>query len=68
MKVEEFKLSTLAALEKINLDPVFDFSQADEEAKKLIVQTFNDEEQGKEARVHERADDQGRLRAVEEQR
>lgn len=51
VKVEEFKLSTLAALEKINLDPVFDFSQADEEAKKLIVQTFNHEEQGKELSI-----------------
>ena len=51
MKVEEFKLSTLAALEKINLDPVFDYSQADGEARKIIAQTFNNENQGKELSV-----------------
>ena len=51
MKVEEFKLSTLAALVKINLDPVFDYSHADGEARKIIAQTFNNENQGKELSV-----------------
>tara|TARA_Y100000748_G_C15474954_1_gene480385 strand:- start:149 stop:271 length:123 start_codon:yes stop_codon:yes gene_type:complete len=30
VKVNEFKLTILTALEKINLDPVFDYSQAEE--------------------------------------
>ena len=51
MKVNEFKLSILTALEKINLDPVFDYSQADEEARKIIAQAFNNENQGKELSV-----------------
>ena len=51
MKVNEFKLSILSALEKINLDPVFDYSQADREARKIIAQTFNNENEGKELSV-----------------
>ena len=51
LKINEFKLSVLTVLEKINLDPVFDYSQADREAKKIIAQTFNDENQGKELSV-----------------
>ena len=51
VKVNEFKLSILTALEKINLDPVFDYSQADEEARKIIAQAFNNENQGKELSV-----------------
>ena len=51
VKVNEFKLSILTALEKINLDPVFDYSQADEEARKIIAQAFNNDNQGKELSV-----------------
>lgn len=51
VKVEEFKLSTLARLERNNLDPVFDYSHADEVAKKIIDGTFNDEAQGKELSI-----------------
>ena len=51
VKVNEFKLSILSALEKINLDPVFDYSQADREARKIIAQTFNNENEGKELSV-----------------
>jgi len=51
VKVNEFKLSILSALEKINLDPVFDYSHADREARKIIAQTFNNENEGKELSV-----------------
>jgi len=36
---------------KINLDPVFDYSQADGKARKIIAQTFNNENKGKELSV-----------------
>ena len=47
LKINEFKLSVLTVLEKINLDPVFDYSQADEAAQKIIDEIFNDENAGK---------------------
>jgi hypothetical protein len=46
--VDEFLATTLTVLENINLDPVFDYSQADEAAQKIIIETFNSENVGKE--------------------
>ena len=47
-RIDEFVTTTLSELENINLDPVFDYSQADEAAKKIIDEIFNDENAGKE--------------------
>ena len=41
--IDEFLTTTLTVLEETNLDPVFDFSQADEVAQKIIIETFNSE-------------------------
>ena len=46
--VDEFLATTLTVLENITLDPVFDYSQADEAAQKIIIETFNSENVGKE--------------------
>ena len=35
--VDEFLATTLTVLENINLDPVFDYSQADEAAQKITM-------------------------------
>ena len=46
--VDEFVATTLTELENTNLDPVFDYSQANEAAQKIIDETFNSENAGKE--------------------
>ena len=47
LNIDEFVASTLVVLENNNLDPVFDYSQADEAAQKIIDEIFNDENAGK---------------------
>lgn len=46
--IDEFVTTTLSELENINLDPVFDYSQADKAAQKIINEIFDDENAGKE--------------------
>ena len=47
LNIDEFVANTLVVLENNNLDPVFDYSQADEAAQKIIDEIFNDENAGK---------------------
>lgn len=47
LNIDEFVENTLVVLENNNLDPVFDYSQADEAAQKIIDEIFNDENAGK---------------------
>ena len=48
---DEFISTTLALLNSSNLDPVIDYSEADETAQELIDQTFSTDNQGKEVSV-----------------
>ena len=48
---DEFISTTLALLNSSNLDPVIDYSEADETAQELIDRTFSADNQGKEVSV-----------------
>ena len=48
---DEFISTTLALLNSSNLDPVIDYSEADETAQELIDRTFSTDNQGKEVSV-----------------
>ena len=48
---DKFISTTLALLDSSNLDPVIDYSEADETAQELIDQTFSTDNQGKEVSV-----------------
>ena len=48
---DEFISTTLALLNSSNLDPVIDYSEADETAQELIDRTFSVDNQGKEISV-----------------
>lgn len=45
--IDEFVTTTLSELENTNLDPIIDYSHADEAAQKIIDKTFNNENAGK---------------------
>ena len=48
---DKFISTILASLDSTNLDPVIDYSEADETAQELIDQTFSTDNQGKEVSV-----------------